>query len=336
MLSFIRPALRPAVAIRHVRPHRQVQSLRALHVSPIGRSKQPARAAAQEEDLFADEDEDDDLFSEALDAGPPPKMTTGAGATAPGPTEEYVHVGNPNRRGPATVPTPVRFNRLYGFMEDVLSGKDKTRKVSKRAWPRLLSLATTEEDLERVVDLMPRWRRQPQGWTPAWGYYLALQCHGKKRPDLTVRVFGDRPKYGVDLSLDAARLVLLSLAERGARADAVAVAALYPLYFLPPASADLSSLAYLLRALLHDVAPATADQTDADRAAIDVARGLLPTLQQLTEQNTLEPERNGGAVDVRVHTANSLVIVREKYAGIGEEMQWLEDWLKSHSEQAQQ
>ena len=84
-------------------------------------------------------------------------------------------------------------------------------------------------------------------------------------------MFGDRPKYGLDLSLPAAGIILQTLLVHGSPQEVLTFTSLYSVYGLPPVSSDLLSTVFLMRALFQH----------GSAESLTVARSLVNSLQTL-------------------------------------------------------
>jgi hypothetical protein len=63
-----------------------------------------------------------------------------------------------------------RFEALLKHVGDRIGAQPAVKdalQIRKTAWSRLLELATTQEQLERVVELMPRWRQMQRDFLPS-------------------------------------------------------------------------------------------------------------------------------------------------------------------------
>ena len=103
---------------------------------------------------------------------------------------------------------------------------------------------------------------------------LIARCNSLRCPGLALKVFSNRPKYGFDLSLDAAQIILHSLHRWQRHKDIITFTTLYSIYNLPPVASDLVSNALLLKALLRK-------PTNPSAA---MAQAMLPLLQRSLER----------------------------------------------------
>ncbi|KAJ2922693.1 hypothetical protein H1R20_g14397, partial [Candolleomyces eurysporus] len=152
--------------------------------------------------------------------------------------------------------------------------------VRDSAWLQMLQLATSEEELKRVVELMPAWKEGSGGrvFTSTYSEAFVRRCQELDHPLLALQVFGDYARYNLNLTLPAARHLLYSLQTQPID-KLMTASALYGLYNLPAAAQDYVSCAIIVDACLRH------NSADSNR----IADALLPHLRQLqatTEVNT--------------------------------------------------
>ncbi|KAI9064658.1 hypothetical protein FKP32DRAFT_1757257 [Trametes sanguinea] len=274
VLASFRHALRPSVSAgRIARPCTSSLRVRALHASPVVlKKKQPG--AAEADDLFG-EDDSDSLFSDDLfgKAGQQPPAPAPAPVDAAKSTDIPPH--NPSVPAPREYDRNARFDEIYQFMKSCIADKtEHVRQVRTAAWHHLFSLATTPEQLERVADLFPKWRDAKRTFRPATPEKFARRCEELHCPQLALKVFGDHSKYGLDLTLEAARPVLHALHIEHPLQDTITFTSLFGVYNLPPASADLVCSSLLMTACFKH----------GSEESLTVARALVPSLQQLLDK----------------------------------------------------
>jgi len=97
------------------------------------------------------------------------------------------------------------------------------------------------------------------------------RCEELNTPTLALKVFGDHSKYGMSLTLPAARHLLHSLHVNHSLQDTITAAALYRVYNLPAVSEDLISCSILTSACLKH----------GTRHSLRVANALVPSLQHM-------------------------------------------------------
>lgn len=247
------------------------------------------RKAVESDDLFGEDtfENTDDLFSTGTEAATPVDAAASAQGTAV-----------KDARGRLTPEARLaRFNELRELVESHI-GKHPPAKLAKKpeqirntAWQHLFSLATTKEQMEQVVEMMPRWRDAKRVFTPrmteafiraccrALRLQLSLtfglstgRCEELHCPTVALQVFANHSKYGVDLpSEQAARQLLHSLHNEQPLQESITLSALLAVYKLPPVSDDLVSCAMLTSACFKANTP----------QSITVAKALVPSLQGL-------------------------------------------------------
>ena len=116
------------------------------------------------DDLFnAAEQEDADLFASSSGASPSKSERASTSPSETGPQDVTQH--NASAPGPRTVDIQSRFNTLYNFVHK--SVVDRTalgipHQTRSSAWLKLNLLASSPEDLERIMEMMPKWRSTGQ------------------------------------------------------------------------------------------------------------------------------------------------------------------------------
>ncbi|KAI0643067.1 hypothetical protein C8Q79DRAFT_1002811 [Trametes meyenii] len=250
--------------------------MRALHASPVALKKKQDARALEADDLFGDEDDDDslfgdDLFGKVVQGKQPAAQATRVDAVRS--TDIPPH--NLSVPAPRDYDRNARFEEIYQFVNGVLADKtEPSRQVRSAAWHHLFSLASTPEQLERVTELLPKWRDARRSFRPATPVQFARRCEELHCPQLGLKVFGDHSKYGLDLSLEAARPLLHSLHLKYPLQDTITLTALFSVYKLPPVSSDLVCSALLLTACFKH----------SSEESLAVARALVPSFQQLLEK----------------------------------------------------
>jgi hypothetical protein len=187
----------------------------------------PARAAHDDDDLFSIPDE-----SETQTQTQPQKSPHG--------------LSKNSREG--------KFHELLQFVSD-RTGRVKVAKagqVRSTAWLRLFQLAAKAEHLESVAEAFPGWRESGKSFSSLDAEMFIRRCEELEYPLLALKVFGDHPKYGFDLtSLPGARNLLHSVYQKSSVENAVAAAALFGVYKLPPVTSDAACCAMLYAACLR-------------------------------------------------------------------------------------
>ncbi|KAI0350336.1 hypothetical protein OH77DRAFT_1081209 [Trametes cingulata] len=236
-------------------------------------SKKPSGTAADSDDLFGDDDSDS-LFSDDLFADSEQKSSNAQPAKVDAAKSTDIPPHNPSVPAPRDYDRDARFEEIYRFVKSCIADKtEPARQVRTSAWHHLFSLATRPEQLERVAELFPKWRDARRSFRPATPEKFARRCAELHCPQLALKVFGDHSKYGLDLTLDAARPVLHSLHLHHPLQETITLAALFSVYKLPPVSSDLVCSSLLLTACFKH----------ASEESLAVARAFVPSLQQLLE-----------------------------------------------------
>lgn len=111
------------------------------------------------DDLFGEDGTDSgDLF------GSTPSQKTRK-VLGPTPVEQQSTVSS--RRGLDPAERTVRFNEIFGFVSSRIGLKPVAKtpeQVRNSTWGHLFELASTRAQLERVVELFPRWRDSRRGF----------------------------------------------------------------------------------------------------------------------------------------------------------------------------
>ncbi|KAI1789385.1 hypothetical protein LXA43DRAFT_1021389 [Ganoderma leucocontextum] len=276
LAGFHRP-LQPFSLARVAIQTRSAWNIRSIHATPAAwkRRQQSSASPSDGGDLFADSIDgpaslfsDDPALSNAsrLRQSPPPASPSLSAAIPP---------HNPSLPSPRQYDRNARFDELCHFARACLVTKTETkRQVRSSIWNHLFQLASTPEQLDRVAELFPAWRDAQRSFRPSTVVAFAARCNALRCPGLALKVFSNRPKYGFDLSLDAAQVVLHSLHRWQRHKDIITFTALYSIYNLPPVASDLVSNALLLKALLRK-------PTDPSAAMV---HAMLPLLQRTLEK----------------------------------------------------
>jgi hypothetical protein len=224
-----------------------------------------------------------------------------------------------------------------------------------------MGLASTEEQLNQVAELLPKWKDSRREFGPEIGEAFVRRCEELTCPRLALQVFGDHSKYALPLSLPAARHLLHSLHSKHPVQYTIAASALYRVYNLPPVSTDLVSCSLLASACLkaamqsvgagptvkngevaegagHDLAKA---QKTVQKSAETVGLALVPALKTMLK--TTRPIRAGTkakAVQVigegsdrneargRVWIKWTLAKIEKALEVKGEDVGWLRMWRR--------
>ncbi|KAA1473591.1 hypothetical protein DENSPDRAFT_840058 [Dentipellis sp. KUC8613] len=315
---------------------------RSLHVSAVAHRAKKSRKAAVDfdgDELFSSSSEPDELF---------PTTPSAAQATStPAPASTITPATGSKKLDAAT--RAARFEELFTFVSSRI-GRTPTVKdalqVRNTAWAHLFGLATEPAQLERVANIFSDWKESGRVFSDKHIEAFVRRCEELHCPELALRVFSDRPRYGLDLATPrAARRLLHALHQEHPLQESVTLAALCALYRLPPLTADPISCAMLTAACLRAAAPpATTSATPATsivstaaerRAARKVAEGLVPALKQVLEKTPPMPvplpgrERAFEDVKERLWGKWALKKVERALARQGADVAWLRAWRES-------
>ncbi|EEB97588.1 hypothetical protein MPER_03061, partial [Moniliophthora perniciosa FA553] len=211
----------------------------AIHVSSVVMKKKPKSVTHDplQDDLFSDEG---DLFSTSkpttapTNSKPPIELAPSKKLT---PSDRHArftalldailpHI-TPLPRAPTT-PTPAE----QAEYEERRQAKKHLKPIKHSIWKHLVGLAQTKEELEKVVELMPKWNASAyeRGFDDEFGTLFVARCEQLSIPTVALQVFGNYAKYGVPLTLPAARHLLHSLHATRPLEDVLVVARLYQVY----------------------------------------------------------------------------------------------------------
>ncbi|KAF5387509.1 hypothetical protein D9757_006534 [Collybiopsis confluens] len=212
-------------------------------------------AKAEIEELFSESQED---FLSPSSTGNLPAAV----AVAEGSTSENVP---PRRKRLEPADRHKRFEELYQKLLPHLNSdvkeRRKLRPIRYTVWTHLVDLAQNEEELQRVVDLAPKWKdvhrsvKDKGGLEKQWGELIVRQAESLGCPQVALEMFSNHAKYQIPLSLPAARHLLHSLHQTNPLQDVMTAVALYGVYNLKPVSNDLVSLGLVCRALSNQIYP---------------------------------------------------------------------------------
>ncbi|KAI0779678.1 hypothetical protein C8Q74DRAFT_1316206 [Fomes fomentarius] len=138
------------------------------------------------------------------------------------------------------------FEEIHGILRGFLVDKTEKRAPRDTVRKNLLNVAASRDQLERLVELIPRWRDAKRQCPNRTAVHSAKRCSRLHCSDLALTVFSDRPKYGLDLSKDAATITLHGLQASHPIQDCLTFTSPYNIYRLPPITSDTTSTAFLL------------------------------------------------------------------------------------------
>ncbi|CDO78187.1 hypothetical protein BN946_scf184694.g2 [Trametes cinnabarina] len=345
VFASVRLSSRPSLAAVHIpRSCRSSLRVRSLHASPVGAFcvqpisakqlavlthlfltalKKKQKSAAEADDLF-EPDDADSLFSDelfGLDVQQKP------GDVKPSSVDPAKLTGipphNPNVPAPRDFDRNARFDEMYQFMKSCIADKtEHVRQVRSATWLHLFSLATTPEQLEQVAELFPKWRDAKRTFRPATAEKFGRRCEELHCPQLAIKVFGDHPKYGLDLTLEAAKPVLHALHLEHPIRDTITFSALFGVYKLPPVSSDLVCSSLLI----------TACYKHPSHASLTIARALIQSLRQLLQRTepasmALRDEDHGKPADKEKRwLAWTLKKIEQALQREKRDFSWLRKW----------
>lgn len=268
---------------------------RSMHATTVVWKK---GAKANIDDFFSEAAEDD-LFSDPVTGKDASSSTTSARAPSDAPLKRVKKLSTEARNA--------RFSQIREFMAPRLgrSPTFKTPQVKKSAWSQLVQLASTEEQIKDIISMMPEWQEKGCKFDASFSELFVRRCQELRCPQQAVEVFGDYAKYQVPLTLPAAHQLLHSLHLHHPLSLTLTVAALYPVYHLPPVNKDLLSCTMVTAACFHhahvhkmappptdDSTPATKRPLVSPKNALKLAHDLVPQLEALLkDQPRLDVER---------------------------------------------
>ncbi|KIY48445.1 hypothetical protein FISHEDRAFT_31136, partial [Fistulina hepatica ATCC 64428] len=213
-----------------------------------------------------------------------------------------------------------RFQKLYSYAAPRM-GKQRIRtkeQLRDSIFVNLIQLATCEEHMRMIIELFPKWRESERKVTPGTVEAFTRRCEELKCPLLALDVFGTAAKYGMGLTLPAARQLLHAFHAAYPIEHMMTVISLYSVHDLPPVTQDIVSLSLLLSACYRHSTTHT----------IRLAQALSPYLHGLTELKKVD-------VDPKVNLNDrGPVWARESIAKVhwgmaerrGKQIAWLDNW----------
>ncbi|KAH6908822.1 hypothetical protein BKA70DRAFT_1188665 [Coprinopsis sp. MPI-PUGE-AT-0042] len=245
---------------------RPVSQARLLHVtSPVMKKKRGA--ATEMEDMF----EEFEIVDESIKAKPEPTPSAPTATSA---------LASEGKRKLMPQERQAQFSEIMGFVKPRLGRKPEiTGNYARDAsWLRLLQLATTKEQLQEVVDLMPLWKESGRKFNSTFSAAFVRRCKELGAQPLALQVFGNYAKYNASLDLASGRQLLHSRSRAFPIEDVMTASALFNLYGIPPVSQDLVSCSIIVQACLRHNSP----HSNA------IAEALIPHLRQLKEKTPVD------------------------------------------------
>ncbi|KAJ3752780.1 hypothetical protein EV360DRAFT_54623 [Lentinula raphanica] len=163
--------------------------------------------------------------------------------------------------------------------------RQKVPPLRNSIYVHLVDLAQNEEELGKVLSLVPKWKDMTRhqlgkgGLEEKWGRAESLSC-----AKLALDMFSNHAKYQVPLSLPAARHLLHALHLKHSLEDVMTAVALYRVYNLTPIAKDLVSLGLVCRALVGSIqpnSPSTIHTKNNVQASKEVLNALIQSLRAL-------------------------------------------------------
>ncbi|TFY69707.1 hypothetical protein EVG20_g3042 [Dentipellis fragilis] len=296
---------------------------RTLHVSArIGPKK--SRQAAIDfdgDELFPSSSEPDEFF--------PTRPSTAQTTSTPSPADSTTHATDSKKLDPAT--RAARFEELYTFVSSRIGRTPAVKdalQVRNTAWAHLFGLATEPAQLERVANIFSDWKESGRVFSDKHIEAFVRRCEELHCPELALRVFSDRPRYGLDLATPrAARRLLHALHQEHPLQQSVTLAALCALYRLPPLTADPVSCAMLTAACLRAAAPPTTTSTTPATSVITTAAERRAARK--VAGGFAGPERAREDVKERLWGKWALKKVERALVKQGADVAWLRAWRES-------
>jgi len=221
-----------------------------------------------------------------------------------------------------------QYDELYSFVSPRIGRRPAIidSQIRNSAWTRLCKVATTREELEKVVELMPKWRDGKREFNVSNSKAFVARCDELHCPDLALKVFGDHSKYSLPLSQAGARHLLFSLHARYPLSDTITASEFWRVYNLKPVHDDPVSCAILASACLMDARNHPQDQAQAPAsqsrnlgmAMLDQLKTLLPDKlppKKLNDLPRIWLEKALGRIDRMIDSMEN-----------SEELEWVRTW----------
>ncbi|KAG5652696.1 hypothetical protein H0H81_004081 [Sphagnurus paluster] len=322
-------------------------ALCTLHQSLNSNSVQKKKAKTEiEDDLFSDAVEEDLVAGMLQKNSGVTKASEASLASTSKPavnTEADKAAQAAKKRQLSEQSRIARFDQLCEFVAPRLGRKPSVKMpmVRKSAWVQLVQLATTEEQLTKVVDMLPGWNEAGNHFDVAFSelfvrtsffktcscvvpaqFHTPGRCEELSCPLLALKVYGAYAKYNVPLSLPGARQLLHSVHVKHPIESVMTAAALYDVYDLPAVSDDLISCAMLMSACFkHN-----------SKDSLVVANALVPHLQELLTATEPAKAETEGPVRSPQEKQNAWVkwalkkVDKALFVQNGQRVDWLSVW----------
>ncbi|PPQ68732.1 hypothetical protein CVT24_007559 [Panaeolus cyanescens] len=244
---------------------------RAIHLSPVVQKK---KSKAVVEDLFAE----DAFVEEELFKDPTAATSEGSSSTAN--AEAEAAKAARARRKLSDEKRKEIFEHQLAFLAPRVgrSPSEKTPKFKKGTLLQLLQFATTPEQIQQIVDVLPKYAEGGAELPCQFAQAFARRCEEVKAQSIALEVFGNFAKYHVSLNLPAARQLLHSVYTTHPLKDTLLAASYLPVYGLGEVTDDMTSAAFVAFACLKEKTP----------ESIKVARQLLPSITEAIKNEDVD------------------------------------------------
>lgn len=188
------------------------------------------------------------------------------------------------------------FNENVEFMKPRLGHKPEIHhpRIRKSTWIRTLALCQTEEQLRKVMQMIPLWRDMGLNFDSTFShafistlpnirfcYFTDLSLSGRclylDKPEYALELFGDFGKYNVPLTVDGAREMLSVTYNKQPIGFIITVMRLFNVYKLGHVKNDYPCCAMVIAACLKSKR----------KDAMILADSLLPHLKNMVETSVL-------------------------------------------------
>lgn len=188
------------------------------------------------------------------------------------------------------------FNKNVEFMKPRLGHKPDIRHppIRKSTWIRTLALCQTEEQLRKVMQMIPLWRDMGLNFDSTFSHAfistspnadfshfadlpLSGRCLYLDKPEYALELFGDFGKYNVPLTVDGAREMLSATYNKQSIGFIITITRLFNVYKLGHVKNDYPCCAMVIAACLKSKR----------KDAMTLADSLLPHLKNMVEASVL-------------------------------------------------
>lgn len=158
--------------------------------------------------------------------------------------------------------------------------------IRKTTWIRVLGHCQTEEQLKKVMEMIPLWRDMGHDFDTTFSHAFIRRCLYLKKPGFALELFGNFGKYNVPLTQTGARELLNTIYYTQAIDSVIVLTSLFNVYKLQPVAEDLSCCAMVIAACLKSQ----------NKDAQVIADALLPHLKTLVKAQGKGPLPKGDEV----------------------------------------